>query len=263
MKKACYSIKMLLMWVVALSFYPINNVKGMIGEQKDSLSFSYEIVQRRILPFKRIDLPKFATKRRVIRAGSDVPNTLTVYREHTSPLKIAFYQYSLNWFDNKGIRELEKIELAGKAYFIDSIFRNRPDNRPLRLEMSAMYEFSYNHREFVSIHFEKTDFNGTGLQPWYILLCEITDPGFIKLYGLVTLNNNDESYQAPTCIGDFDLDGSLEFAEWDNLQGNVVRCVRLREGQRLLQPYFLILYEAEKGNFYIDTTNSKWCFPLK
>lgn len=263
MHKVHYNIIALGFCVIVSSFYPTNFVIANGKERSDSLSFSYEILQRKLLPFKKVVLPKFITSTKVIRPGSNTPNTLRISREGKTPLKILLYQHSLNWFDEKGIVEKDRIQLRKKTYFIDSIFGNPINERPLRLEMSAIYELNYNGKKFISMQFERPDFNGTGLQPWYILLCDITDLNHIKTYGLVTLNNNDESYQAPICIGDFNSDGNLEFAKWDNSQNNELKCYSLKDGQSSLQPYFLKIFELEKGNFYIDTQNSKWYFPLR
>ncbi|NLR67496.1 hypothetical protein HGH92_24540 [Chitinophaga varians] len=263
MHKVHYSIIALVFCIIVSYFYPTNSVIANGKRGNDSLFFSYGTLQRKLLPFKKVVLPKFITNTKVIRPGSNTPNTLRISKESKTPLKITLYQHSLNWFDEKGIVEKDRIQLKGKTYLIDSIFSNPINERPLRLEMSAIYELSYNSKKFISMQFERPDFNGTGLQPWYILLCDITDLSHIKIYGLVTLNNNDESYQAPICIGDFNLDGNLEFAKWENYQNNEVKTYILKDGQCILQPYSLKIFELEKGNFYIDIQHSKWYFPLK
>ena len=263
MHKVHYSIIALVFCIIMSSFYPTSSVIANGERGNDSLSFSYEILQRKLLPFKKVVLPKFIVSTKVIRPGSSAPNTLRISKENKTPLKIILYQHSLNWFDEKGIVEKDRIQLKGKTYLIDSIFGNPVSERPLRLEMSAIYELNYNRKKFISVQFERPDFNGTGLQQWYILLCDITDLNHVMIYGLVTLNNNDESYQAPICIGDFNSDGDLEFTKWSNYQNNEVKCYSLKDGQCILQPYFLNIFELEKGNFYIDIQHSKWYFPLK
>ena len=263
MHKVHYSIILVTIFGPILFLVPVNSIVAKAKEGSDSLFFSYEILQRKLLPFKRLTLPDFTIETKVVRPGSNTPNVLRVSKENKTQLKIILYQYSQNWFDEKGIVEGDRIQLKGRTYLIDSLFGNPSNERPLRLEISAMYELDYRGKKFISIQFEKSDFNGTGLQPWYILLCDISDINFIKPYGLVTLNNNDENYQAPNCIGDFNLDGNLEFAKWDNYLSNEVKCYSLRDGKCILQPYFLKIFELERGNFYINTRDSKWYYPLK
>ncbi|WP_143059243.1 hypothetical protein [Chitinophaga arvensicola] len=130
--------------------------------------------------------------------------------------------------------------------------------------MTAMYKFEYGKRKYITVQFEKADLNGTSPQGWYILLCDVTKKNEVGIYPLITLNNDDGSFQPPFCIGDFNKDGNLEFAQWERTAGDdTILSYLLRDGECMKQPYFIKLFEESRGVYYINNEISKWYFPIK
>ncbi|MBO9732282.1 MAG: hypothetical protein J7623_26810 [Chitinophaga sp.] len=258
-------IKCLTIVVACITGYFIPSVNARNVGGKDTLLFSYAALQREVLQFKRISDPHFKTVRvKSIRPHSDIPNSLCILEEKNTLLKIKLYKYSINWFEEKGLIEHESIMICNKKHNLDSLFGVPVSGKPLRLDMTAMYEFQHGKRKYITVQFEKMDFNGTSPQPWYILLCDVTEKNETRIYPLITLNNDDGSFQAPLCIGDFNKDGNLDFAQWDRtVSENKIVSYLLRDGGCMKQPFFIELLEAEHCVYYIDGEKSKWYFSVR
>ncbi|OXB11720.1 hypothetical protein, partial [Flavobacterium reichenbachii] len=116
---------------------------------------------------------------------------------------------------------------------------------------AAGYTFSLNSKDYISLYFWDSTLL-TSDPNFYIILFDISDKKNINLYFF-----NEQMSFTPNCFGDFNNDGTLDFANW--IYNSPIKCLTLVGGKfKNVKNKFVIIKEEPNNTFSINWKKSNW-----
>lgn len=224
-----------------------------VSHKERPMRFSYEILARDSLKCQYIDLSLAKIEYSKVIDSSD--EGVVTMQKIVLDDGINYYKYN---FANteKQLKVRDAIEIKGVKFNIDSLYYEKQYDYKKPYIFSSIVnisKFEFGSRNYIAFFVQDIS-NPVTLPNSLVLLFDITEKRVISI---------PVGFQASEdlkCFNDFNSDGILDFAHWQQGYDFQKRLVRyeLKNNKFVIKKQdFIQIYEKEDG-YYVDVKNSNW-----
>lgn len=237
--------------IICFSIFYLSDI---IHEQKN-IRFSYDVLAKDSIQCEYLDLGLAEVKYSQLIDSGELG--IVTMQKIAVDKEINYYKYN---FANteKQLRARDAIEIRGTKFNIDSLYYGKQYDYKKPYMFTSLVnisKFNFSHRDYIAFFIQDIS-NPVTLPNTLILLFDITEKDIINI---------PVGFQASEdlkCFNDFNKDGILDFANWQQGYDFKKRLYRyeLKDNKFTKNKHDYVTINEEVDDYYIDSKNSCWSY---